>query len=82
MARAGNWALDGRPAGYDFPTTRWRTGDAVFGRYRDGRRPRGKEGDLHVTLAVYAADAPDGLDIRDVADNPAGKRIRLGPLRF
>ena len=75
----GRW--DGRPAGYDFPTTRWRPGDAVFGRYPLPAAGQGRD-DLHVTLAVYAADAPDGLDIRDVADNPAGKRIRLGPLRF
>ena len=24
---------DGRPAGYDYPATRWRAGEAVFGRY-------------------------------------------------
>ena len=35
-----------------------------------------------VTLAVYDAADPSGLDIRDVADNPAGKRVRLGPIRI
>lgn len=75
----GRW--DGRPAGYDYPTTRWRTGEALFGRYPLPAAGQGR-GELYVTLAVYTADAPNGLDIRDVADNPAGKRIRLGPLRF
>ncbi len=75
----GRW--DGRPAGYGYPTTRWSVDKAVFGRY-PLPAPAGANGDLYVSLAVYAPGAPEGLDIRDVADNPAGKRIRLGPLRF
>ena len=78
-ATLGRW--DGRPTGYDFPTTRWSVDQAVFGRY-PLPAPAGAKGDLYVTLAVYAPDAPDGLDVRDAADNPAGKRVRLGPLRF
>lgn len=74
----GRW--DGRPAGYDYPTTRWPVGEALFGRY-PLPLPAGAAGGPHtVSLAVYAPDAPDGLDIRDVADNPAGKRVRLGPI--
>ncbi len=75
----GRW--DGRPAGYDYPTFRWRPGQALFGRYPlpaaalDG-------GDYYVTLALYDAAEPSGLDLRDVADNPAGKRVRLGPVRL
>jgi hypothetical protein len=38
-------------------------------------------GDYYVTLAVYDPAEPSGLDIMDVADNPAGKRVRLGPIR-
>lgn len=75
----GRW--DGRPAGYDYPATRWPVGRAVFGRY-PLPAPAGFTGDLYATLAVYVPDATEGLDIRDVADNPAGKRVRLGPLRF
>ena len=78
-AELGRW--DGRPAGYDYPATRWSVGRAVFGRY-PLPGTTGVSSDLYVTLAIYAPDAPDGLDIRDVADNPAGKRVRLGPLRF
>jgi len=78
-AELGRW--DGRPAGYDYPTTRWSVGRTVFGRY-PLPESAGARSERYVTLAVYAPDAPEGLDIRDVADNPAGKRIRLGPLRF
>jgi uncharacterized membrane protein len=75
----GRW--DGRPAGYDYPTTRWRVGQAVFGRYPLPLSTVTAAGDYYVALAVYAAAEPSGLDIRDVADNPAGKRVRLGPMR-
>ncbi len=74
----GRW--DGRPAGYDYPTTRWPVGQALFGRY-PLPIPSGARGPFYVSLGVYAPDAPEGLDIRDIADNPAGKRVRLGPIR-
>ena len=70
---------DGRPAGYDYPTTRWPVGSAEFGQY-PLRLPASAQGTFYVSLGVYAPDTPDGLDIRDVADNPAGKRVRLGPI--
>lgn len=75
----GRW--DGRPAGYDYPTTRWRPGQMLFGRY-PLPLSAGAAGDYYVSLAVYDASDPAGLDIRDVADNPAGKRVRLGPLHL
>lgn len=78
-AALGRW--DGRLAGYDYPTARWPVGTALFGRY-PLPEAAGERSELYVTLAIYAPGAPDGLDIRDAADNPAGKRIRLGPLRF
>lgn len=71
----GRW--DGRPAGYDYPTNRWQPGQVLFGGV-----PLSVEsnGPVYVTVAVYDAADPSGLDIRDVADNPAGKRVRLGPI--
>ena len=69
---------DGRPAGYDYPTDRWQPGRPLFGRY-----PLPKNlppGQYFVTVALYDAAQPSGLDIMDVADNPAGKRMRLGPI--
>jgi uncharacterized membrane protein len=75
----GRW--DGRPAGYDYPTTRWPPGQALFGRYPLPLPAAAPAGDYYASLAVYDAADPSGLDLRDVADNPAGKRMRLGPLR-
>ena len=76
----GRW--DGRPAGYAYPTTRWRPGQALFGQYPVPLPAGAPPGDYTVTLAVYDAADPSGLDIRDAADNPAGKRVRLGPIRL
>ena len=75
----GRW--DGRPAGYDYPTPRWRAGQAVLGQYNLPLPADAPSGDYYVTLAVYDPAEPSGLDIMDVADNPAGKRVRLGPIQ-
>jgi mannosyltransferase len=71
--------LDGRPAGYDYPTTRWQPGEALFGvfPFPADLAP----GDYTTTIALYDDADPSGLDIMDIADNPAGKRVRLGPFR-
>jgi len=74
----GRW--DGRPAGYDYPTSRWRPGLALFGRYPLPLPTDLSAGPYYVALALYDAADPAGLDIMDVADNPAGKRVRLGPV--
>ncbi len=76
----GRW--DGRPAGYDYPTMRWRPGQVLFGRYPLPLPAAAAAGDYYVSLAVYDESDPSGLDIRDVADKPAGKRVRLGPLHL
>jgi uncharacterized membrane protein len=76
----GRW--DGRPAGYDYPTFRWRPGQALFGRYPLPVPAGALAGDYYVTLVLYDTADPAGLDIMDVADNPAGKRVRLGPMRM
>jgi 4-amino-4-deoxy-L-arabinose transferase-like glycosyltransferase len=76
----GRW--DGRPAGYEYPAQRWEVGEAVLGRYDLPLPADAPRGDYYVTLAVYDPAEPSGLDIMDVADNPAGKRIRLGPFRL
>jgi hypothetical protein len=72
----GRW--DGRPAGYNYPATRWQVGRPVFGPY-PVPVTAGAPGERYASLAIYSTDSPEGLDLRDEADNPAGKRVRLGP---
>ncbi len=77
--RLGQW--DGRPAGYHYPTFRWYPGQVLFGRYPLSLPASAPPGDYIVALTVYSSAEPSGLDIRDEADNPAGKHVRLGPIR-
>jgi mannosyltransferase len=70
---------DERPAGYNYPTFRWRPNQPLFGQYA---LPKLAPGDYTVTLALYDATDPSGLDVLDAAGNPAGKRVRLGPLHI
>ncbi len=51
----GRW--DGRPAGYDYPATRWPVGRPLFGRY-PLPLPAGAQGDYYVSLGVYAPTRP------------------------
>jgi uncharacterized membrane protein len=74
----GRW--DGRPAGYDYPAMRWQPDEELFGRFPFPQDA--PPGDYTVTVALYGDADPSGLDIMDVADNPAGKRVRLGPMRI
>ncbi|MGQ9490605.1 MAG: glycosyltransferase family 39 protein [Anaerolineae bacterium] len=76
--RVGQW--DGRPAGYHYPAFRWRPGQVLLGRYPLPVPPAVAGGSYTLALTVYSAADPTGLDIRDVADNPAGKQVRLGPV--
>jgi mannosyltransferase len=76
----GRW--DGRPAGYNYPTFRWEPGKALFGRYTLPMPSDAPPGEYYVTIALYDSTEPSGLDIMDVADNPAGKRVRIGPLHL
>ncbi len=73
---------DGRPASYDYPATRWQPGQILFGRYPLSLSPGAPAGVFYVTLTIYDATDLTGLDIRDIADNPAGKSVRLGPMKL
>jgi hypothetical protein len=59
---------------------RWQPGEELFGRFPFPQDA--PPGDYTVTVALYGDADPSGLDIMDVADNPAGKRVRLGPMRI
>ena len=73
---------DVRPVGYNYPTFRWRPGQALAGRYTLPVPADLPTGSYYLSLGLYDAVDPNGLDIMDVADNPAGKRVRLGPIHL
>jgi mannosyltransferase len=76
----GRW--DGRPATYLYPTTYWRPGQIVFGRYDLDPVPGAPPGDYGLEVGVYTEEDPSGLDVLDLAGAPQGKRAMLGAVRL
>ncbi len=76
----GRW--DGRPSDYDYPTTRWRAGQIVPGRYDLIPLPGTPPGDYGLDVGVYTEAEPVGLDVLDPAGAPLGKRAVLGAVRL
>jgi 4-amino-4-deoxy-L-arabinose transferase-like glycosyltransferase len=76
----GRW--DGRPSAYLYPTSRWRVGQIVFGRYDLQPLPGTPPGGYDLELGVYTEADPDGLDILDLAGAPQGKRALIGAVQL
>ncbi len=73
-------SYDGRPGAYNYPTTRWKKGDLLFGKFTvplELATPPGSE-QLEVTL--YTRDNTEGLDVLDAAGNARSKFIVLQPI--
>jgi hypothetical protein len=79
---AGNlWGkLDRRPAGYNYPTMRWKPGEKLFGAYTIPLLPGTPPGDYFVEVTVYTANDPRGLDVLAPNGAPMGKSVKLGPI--
>ncbi len=71
---------DRRPAGYNYPTTRWKPGENLFGAYTVPLLPGTPPGDYSVELTFYAAGNESGLDVLSATGAPVGKSVKLGPL--
>ncbi len=79
---AGNvWGKqDRRPAGYNYPATRWKKDENLFGAYTVPLLPGTPAGEYFVDVTFYAPSKPTGLDVLASNGTPMGKSIRLGPL--
>jgi 4-amino-4-deoxy-L-arabinose transferase-like glycosyltransferase len=79
---AGNlWGKqDRRPAGYNYPTTRWKKDENLFGAYTVPLLAGAPAGDYFVEVTFYTKGNESGLDILAPNDAPLGKSVKLGPL--
>jgi hypothetical protein len=79
---AGNlWGKqDRRPAGYNYPTPRWKKGEDLFGVYTVPLLAGAPAGDYFVQVTFYTASDPSGLDVLAPNGAPVGKTVRLGPV--
>ncbi len=74
-------ALDRRPAGYYFPTSRWRPGEPVFGSNLVPALPGTPPGDYYLEVMVYDEKTQERLDVLDAAGAAQGQAGRIGPVR-
>ena len=79
---AGNlWGKqDRRPAGYNYPTTRWKKGENLFGAYTVPLVAGAPAGNYFVEVTFYTASTPSGLDVLAPNNAPSGKAVKLGPI--
>ena len=79
---AGNvWGkLDRRLAGYNYPTTRWKKDEKLFGAYTVPLIAGTPAGDYFVQATIYTVSNPNGLDVLAPNGAPMGKSVKLGPI--
>jgi len=73
-------ALDRRPAGYYFPTSRWRPLEPLFGSNPIPALSGTPPGDYTLELVVYDEETVTPLNVLDEAGAPAGRTARIGPV--
>ncbi|MCX7840644.1 MAG: hypothetical protein N2559_14510, partial [Anaerolineae bacterium] len=80
---AGNvWGKqDRRPAGYNYPTMRWKRGEYLFGSYTVPLLAGTPAGNYLVQVTFYTQASPSGLDVLAPNGAPLGKSVTLGPIR-
>ncbi|MBI3536545.1 MAG: hypothetical protein HY070_03125, partial [Chloroflexi bacterium] len=80
-AQGNLWGkLDRRPAGYNYPTTRWKKNEKLFGAYTVPLLSGTPAGDYFVEVTIYTAQNQNGLDVLAPNGAPLGKSVRLGPI--
>ncbi len=79
---AGNlWGKqDRRPAGYNYPTMRWKKGEDLFGTYTVPLLAGAPAGNYFVQVTFYTRADESGLDVLAPNGAPIGKTVKIGPI--
>lgn len=70
--------LDQRPTTYLYPTTRWKVGELLLGRYSLPTLPGTPPGHYRLEVGLYTDDDPAGLDMLDANGVTVAKGAALG----
>jgi 4-amino-4-deoxy-L-arabinose transferase-like glycosyltransferase len=80
-AQGNFWGkLDRRPSGYNYPTTRWKKGEGLFGSYTVPLLPGAPSGDYFATATFFTTGDQTGLDVLASNGAPIGKTVKVGPI--
>ena len=70
--------LDRRPVAYLYPTTRWKVGELLFGRYALPVLPGTPPGEYQLEVVLYSEARPEGLDVVDADGVARGAGAIIG----
>jgi hypothetical protein len=70
--------FDRRPAAYLYPTTRWKVGELLFGRYALPVLPGTPPGEYQLEVVLYSEARPEGLDVVDADGVARGASAVIG----
>ena len=74
--------VDRRPAGYNYPTMRWKPGEILFGDYVATLLPGTPAGDYYATVTLFTKQNEAGLDVLAPSGAPLGKSVKVGPFKI
>lgn len=74
--------VDRRPAGYNYPTMRWKPGESLFGDYVATLLPGTPAGDYYATITLFTKQNEAGLDVLAANGAPLGKSVKIRPLKI
>lgn len=74
--------VDRRPAGFNYPTMRWKQNEIVAGDYVAQLLPGTPAGEYFATVTLFTKQNEMGLDVLAPNGAPLGKSVRVGPLQI
>ena len=80
-AQGNLWGkLDRRPSGYNYPSTRWKKGENLFGSFTVPLLPGTPAGVYFAMVTFFTASDQTGLDVLAPNGAPIGKAVKVGPI--
>ena len=73
-------SYDSRPGAYNYPTTRWKKDDVLFGKFVVPLELATPPGNMQLEVTLYSRDNTEGLDVLDQAGNPRNKFVIFQPI--
>ncbi len=74
--------IDRRPAGFNYPTMRWKQNEIVAGDYVAELLPGTPAGEYFATVTLFTKQNETGLDVLAPNGAPLGKSVKVGPLKI
>lgn len=74
--------VDRRPAGFNYPTQRWKQDEILAGDYSALLLPGTPAGDYYAMVTMFTRQNETGLDVLAPNGAPLGKSVKVGPIKI